>query len=316
MRVELERVGKRFGRTVALREVDLRIEPGERLALIGPNGAGKSTLMRVVMGLVSCTGRVRVDGVCPLRERERLAARMAYVPQIAPRFAAPVGELVELVARLRGLEPQAIAARAAAFELELGALARQPFCELSGGSRQKLLIALALAARASLLVLDEPTASLDVPSRRRFFAEVGALAPQPTLILCSHRFEEIRHLVERVVVLQEGAVVYDGSVERYLERYAQAVLEVRVRTPAAEPWLRARGFRPSAAGWWTRPLANGSKLELLGALSRELGGAIEDVVVRELETIERAAAAPAPAAGPGKEEREQGRHATGRRTAP
>ncbi len=105
---------------------------------------------------------------------------------------------------------------AAALELDLGELGSRLFRSLSGGTKQKLLITLALAADASLLVLDEPTASLDARARERFFPLVEELAPDATLLLCSHRLEEVRQLVDHVLMLAEGRLVYDGPAARFL----------------------------------------------------------------------------------------------------
>src|SRR5262245_51582093 len=186
MRIEAQGVRKRFGRVVALDGVSFEVAPGSRVALVGPNGSGKSTLNRILMGLLACEGAVRLDGRCPFRERVAVAHAMAYVPQAAPALAAPVGELVRAIARVRGLESAAVTEVAAALDLELAAVAPRPFRSLSGGTKQKLLIALALAARASLLILDEPTGSLDASTRERVFGLFETLRPDATLLLCSH----------------------------------------------------------------------------------------------------------------------------------
>jgi ABC-2 type transport system ATP-binding protein len=216
VRVEARDVRKRFGRVVALDGVSFEIAPRSRVALVGPNGSGKSTLNRILMGLVGCDGDVRLDGRCPFRERVVVARSMAYAPQAAPAIAAPVDEVVGAIAQVRGLEPAAVASFAASLELDLGAVARRPFRSLSGGTKQKLLIALAFASRASLLILDEPTGSLDARSRERFFGLCKVLDPEPTLLLCSHRLEEIRPLVEQVLVLDEGRLAHAGPIEAFL----------------------------------------------------------------------------------------------------
>lgn len=211
MRVELEQVRKRFGRTEVLRGVSLSVPAGRRVALIGPNGSGKSTLIRSLLGLVACEGKVLLDGRSPFADRVEVARRLAYVPQVAPQLAAPVGDLIDMVSLTRGLSAEAVARVASRLELDVQAVRARPFRALSGGMKQKLLIALALASEASLLVLDEPTASLDARSRERFFRLCEEVAPGTTLILCSHRLEELRHLAGHVVALEEGRVAYDGA---------------------------------------------------------------------------------------------------------
>src|SRR5262249_7016108 len=167
VRVELERVGKRFGRVAALAEVTATIPAGARVALVGPNGSGKSTLVRVIMGLLAHEGAVWLDGRPP---RASAARALAYVPQVAPLAAAPVEELVRAVAAVRDLPVRRMVQTAARFEVDLRDIWRRPFRALSGGTRHKILLALALAADARLYILDEPTASLDARARAAFYA--------------------------------------------------------------------------------------------------------------------------------------------------
>lgn len=213
MRVEVRGLARRFGSVDALCGLDFTIEPGERVALIGPNGSGKSTLTRALMGLIRFRGEVRLDGRCPLRERVRIAASLAYVPQIAPRLAATVGELLRVVERVRGETLSGAREVAHRFDLDLEALSGRPFSALSGGMKQKLLLALALGSRASLLILDEPIGSLDVKSRERFYDLIRDLPDDVTLLLCSHRLEEQAALVARAIALEEGRQQFDGPAE-------------------------------------------------------------------------------------------------------
>jgi ABC-2 type transport system ATP-binding protein len=282
MQIELERVGKSFGRVVALRDVDLAISSGAKVALIGPNGSGKTTLIRVLLGLVEHRGSVALDGGRP---RAELARRIAYVPQVAPHMAATVGDLVRAVCELRDLDRSAVAHAAARLDLTLADLARREFRALSGGSKQKLLIALALAARPELIVLDEPTASLDAEARGRFLALQHELIGDATLILCSHRIEEIRSLVDHVIALDEGQVTYDGGAADYLARRVGTLLELRYR--GADPtWLVTRGFVPGADGWWSKSVDRDAKLSLVPAAIDALNSDLTDLSVRDVDLVE------------------------------
>jgi len=213
MRIDLTDVRKRFGGVEALAGVSLEVASGDRVALVGPNGSGKSTLVRAVMGMVHCEGVVRLDGLDTFTHRTRLAARMAYVPQTAPQLGATVGEVVRAVASLRGLAPHEIGRVAEELALDVGEVRRRPVRALSGGMKQKLLIALALAAPVSLFVMDEPTASLDAHTRETFFRLFRDRADGATLLLSSHRLDEVQRLVDRVVALEEGRIVLDAHVE-------------------------------------------------------------------------------------------------------
>jgi ABC-type multidrug transport system ATPase subunit len=286
LRIEARGLGRRFGEVRALADVSFEVPPGRRVALIGPNGSGKSTLNRIVMGLLRFEGEIRLDARCPFRERLAVARRIAYVPQAAPQLGVPVGELLRAASRLRGIPPGALGAVAEALELNLEAVADRPFRSLSGGTQQKLLIALALGCEASLLVLDEPTGSLDPRSRERFFPLFDKLAPEATLLLCSHRLEEVRQLVDHVLMLSEGNLVYDGPAAEFLAASTTSLMEVCVAGEAAERWLRERGFRRGAGGWWFRTLSPVEKRQLLPELTAALGPALRDLNARDLERLE------------------------------
>jgi ABC-2 type transport system ATP-binding protein len=209
MRIELTNVHKRFAEQHVLCGIALSIAEGERVALVGPNGSGKSTLLRALMGMLRVEGEVRLDGMDPFQQRREVARRLAYVPQLPPRLNATVQEIVRTVCTLRGSDAAAIELCARKLELDLPALYDTPFSNLSGGMKQKLLIALAFTSGASLYILDEPTASLDVRTRARFGELLEEATRGATLILCSHRAAEVARLADRVIELSEGLVVRD-----------------------------------------------------------------------------------------------------------
>jgi ABC-type multidrug transport system ATPase subunit len=281
--VELRSLHKRFGSVTALRDVSIVLPAGSRTGLIGPNGSGKSTLVRALLGMLACRGQVLVDGQALADDRSRIAHRVAYVPQIAPRLAAPVRDVVRAIAGLRGVSWHAIAGVADRLEIDLNALVRRPFRALSGGQRQKVLAAMALASGAELLLFDEPTASMDRKSRGAFFELVDALPAEVTVLLCSHRLEEIRRLVDRVVVLAEGAVAWQGSATAYLDDHASAVVEVQAEGDHAAEWLLARGFHRGATGWWSKSIPIPERAGLLGEIGRGLNGCLRDVLAHDME---------------------------------
>ena len=287
MRVELREVGKRFESVIALSRVTLEVPSGARVALIGPNGSGKTTLTRAIMGAVAHEGEVRLGGLPAGARGPELARRLAYVPQVAPQLAASVGELIGCVARLRGLPVERFEALVRRFELDPAQLRARPFRGLSGGMKQKLLLALALAAAPALLVLDEPTASLDAAARTRFYELYEQHAGQATLLLCSHRLDEIRHLVDHVLALEDGQVTYYGPAEAYLLARTVAVLELQLEpgSTVAAAWARARGFTPGMCGWWTRPVSGAEKLLLVSQALAELGSQLRNLSVRDLDRV-------------------------------
>jgi ABC-2 type transport system ATP-binding protein len=281
--IELLGVEKRFGNVVALRSIDLNIPAGAKVALIGPNGSGKTTLIRVLLGLVGHRGSVKFDGaeVIPAE----FAARLGYVPQAAPQLAIHCGELVRTVSALRGIPEADIYQVATELDLPLAALAQRPFRALSGGSKQKLLIALALAPRPDLLILDEPTASLDSDSRSRFFAVHRDRCDGATLILCSHRLEEIRALVDHVVALDDGVLTYQGPAHDYLASRVGTLVEVKVAEDRGG-WLATHGFVAGLGGWWSRGVDREHKIALVPQAAAALGDALVDLVVRDVDLVE------------------------------
>ncbi len=220
--IEICHVSKSFGVVRALDDVCLRIEPGQRVGFVGANGSGKTTLMRAMLGLVRVEGLVSLGGIDVARRPELALRAVAYIPQVAPPIEAPVQEVVRAIAALRGVDPTAVAARARRLGLVLDQVGGTRFRDLSGGMRQKLLAALALAAEPQVLVCDEPTANLDRSARGAFFEMVGARGKGAVTVLCSHRVEEIEQLVDRVVELDAGRIVRDGSAREVLDDLAQS----------------------------------------------------------------------------------------------
>ncbi|WP_341717162.1 ABC transporter ATP-binding protein [Micromonospora sp. FIMYZ51] len=208
------------GRPV-LRDVSLTVTGGEVVAILGANGSGKSTLVRAVLGLVPLSaGSVHLFGH-PVR-RFRQWHRVGYVPQRLGAGSGVPATVAEVVAsgRLarRGiLRPPGRADRAAVAEalhaVGLADRAKDPVATLSGGQQQRTLIARALAGQPELLVLDEPTAGVDVVSQEAFagalrgFADAGG-----TVLLVAHELGPLRPLISRAVVVHQGVVAHDGAV--------------------------------------------------------------------------------------------------------
>ena len=212
--IQIFDVKKRFGRVQALGGVTMSVAPGERVAFIGANGSGKTTLLRALLGLIRFDGRINMGGYDIAREPEQALRCVAYMPQVAPPLEASVAEVVRAHAALRGKSTEGICDRARRLGLDVQASWPKRFRDLSGGMRQKLLAAMALAAEAPILVCDEPTANLYGDARTAFFTQLEERPANSILLLCSHRLEEVGPLVTRVVEMSEARILRDSSFER------------------------------------------------------------------------------------------------------
>ncbi|MRI83814.1 MAG: ABC transporter ATP-binding protein [Nitratiruptor sp.] len=208
--IEIAQARKRFGGNVVLDGVNLQIAPGERIALMGPNGAGKTTLVRVVLGFYHLDeGRVRVDGFDPVAQRVEVLRRIAFIPQTPPPIRLLVSELIEYVARSSQIEAERIREEAQALELVVEEHWQKPFFKLSGGMKQKLLIAIALARRGRYFIFDEPTANLDPKARELFYKRLEELSGEHGILFITHRIEELAGLIDRKIYMELGKVVED-----------------------------------------------------------------------------------------------------------
>lgn len=210
--IHVHRVTKCFGPVVALDDVSLDITRGDHVAFVGSNGSGKTTLLRAILGLLRVEGRVTIGGVDVAKSPEIALRRVAYIPQIAPPIDAPVSEVVLAHASLRGFDPAKTCDAGKRLGLDVLAVEDTRFRDLSGGMKQKLLAAMALAADPDVLVCDEPTANLDAAARDAFFDEVDRRFRDRIVVLCSHRAEEVDRLVERVIEMRDGRIARDGNV--------------------------------------------------------------------------------------------------------
>ncbi len=288
--IEMQNVRKRFERVVALDNVNLSISTGERVAFVGSNGSGKTTLLRALLGLLRFIGTVKIGGREVAREPELALLDVAYIPQIAPPIEASVSELVRAHALLRGIDAGATydCAKRLGLDVDGGSGAR--FRDLSGGMKQKLLAAMALATKAPILVCDEPTANLDGPARATFFEMIAERPTDDVVVLCSHRIEEVQRVVRRVVEFAEGRVVRDAPLVDLLRSLKAFRVEVEIRDGALATIaaLRFRGFRPSGAGWFGADMAQDEKIEFLTKVMGEHRSAIIDLSVVPIEHISHA----------------------------
>ncbi len=223
----LERVTKRFGTTVAVSDASFGVAEGEVVALLGPNGAGKSTSIALLLGLRRPDeGRATVFGCDPRRAEAR--RHVGATPQeMAFPHALRVTEIVDLV-RAHYPSPRPLDDLLGRFGLV--ALARRQVGGLSGGERRRLAVALAFAGGAPLIVLDEPTSSLDPDARRAVWDAIRTHGDGGgSVLLTTHHLDEAEALASRIVVIECGRIVADAGVAEI--KAAAGLTRIRFRAP-------------------------------------------------------------------------------------
>jgi len=269
--IRFQNVVKNFRRARVLDGISLDIELGERVALIGSNGAGKTTLIRCLLGEYTHDGTVTIDGLDPRGNRTAVLGTIGFVPQLPPPLKMPVGQLIDFSAALCGTDPQRIHDIARRLGLEVEGIVSRQFVRLSGGMKQKLLIAVALGRDARVLVLDEPAANLDPAARKIFFDLLAERQYDATMLISSHRLDEVSSLVNRVIEMDMGKVVLDDRVADDVS--LSDTLPCRIVIKRFEP-----AFAKAVAAWkfvarddnlvWDGRIAGPDRLRFLGMISR------------------------------------------------
>jgi Cu-processing system ATP-binding protein len=248
--IALRGVTKRFGATVAVRDVDLAMQPGECVGLVGHNGAGKTTLIKMMLGLLRPSdGTVDVLGQDPAQGAGARARReLGYLPENVALYPALSGrETLAFFARLKRLDParnDALLAR-----VGLSDAADRRVGTYSKGMRQRLGLAQALLGQPHALLLDEPTSGLDPALRQSFYTLVREVRHSgATVLLSSHALAELEGEVDRIVVMNRGQKMADGDIHE-LRRLAGIRPRLRLRlADDAPPCTRSR-----LSGWSELP---------------------------------------------------------------
>ncbi|MFA7242324.1 MAG: ABC transporter ATP-binding protein [Sulfuricellaceae bacterium] len=272
--IKFANVSKVFKKNRVLDSTDLEIQPGERIALVGSNGAGKTTLIRCLLGEYIHDGSVTVQGLAPRRNRTQVLATIGFVPQLPPPLKMPVGQLIDFASSVCNSERRRMVDIAARLGLDAATVERLPFNKLSGGMKQKLLIAIALGRDSKILVMDEPAANLDPEARHIFFQLLAERLENTTMLISSHRLDEVASLVNRVLELDRGKVVLDDRVadDATLSGLLACRLMLRRPEPAIAKTLASWKFSDMGNGAeWEGKVDSADRLRFLGMLSRYVG---------------------------------------------
>src|SRR5229473_2416110 len=235
--IEAHGLRKVYGTTVALDNVDLRVEEGRILGIIGPKGAGKTTALNAILGLTAYEGELKVLGRDPWAAREQLMRDVSFIADVAvlPRWIR-VSRILDYIA---GVHPRFDRAKAEAFLAKTTIKRASKVSELSKGMVAQLHLALVMAIDARLLVLDEPTLGLDILYRKQFYDSLlnDYFDRSRTIVVATHQVDEIQHVLTDLMFIDRGRIVFDCSMEELELRY----LEVMVHP---ERLAAARALKP------------------------------------------------------------------------
>ena len=222
--IEARHLRKVFGTTVAVNDIDLRVEEGRILGIIGPNGAGKTTLLNAILGLTAYQGELRVLGRDPWAERDQLMCDVSFIADVAvlPRWIR-VSQLLDYVA---GVHPKFDRAKAESFLAKTPVKHISRVRQLSKGMVAQLHLAIVMAIDAKLLVLDEPTLGLDILYRKQFYDSLlnDYFDETRTIIVTTHQVEEVQDVLTDLIFINHGRIVLECSMEEFETRYVEVML--------------------------------------------------------------------------------------------
>ncbi len=286
--VQAAGVRKRYGAVLALDGVSLSVGHGEFFGLLGPNGAGKTTLISALGGLVDAdSGTLAVMGHDVRRDFRAARRAVGIVPQeivFDPFFT--VRETLEIQSGYFGLRRNAEWIDELLARLALTAKANANMRALSGGMKRRVMVAQALVHRPPVIVLDEPTAGVDVELRQTLWEFIRGLnAAGHTIVLTTHYLEEAQQLCSRIAMMKEGRIVALGSTAGLLAEFSQRVLRLKLESGTLPASLAERAQR-DPGGAWRIPVADVAHVEQALRELREAGAQVASLEVAEPELEE------------------------------
>jgi ABC-2 type transport system ATP-binding protein len=221
--IEAIGLSKYYGVFAACRDVSFTVNKGELVAFLGPNGAGKSTTMKLLTGyLAPSEGSARIAGHDMQLDRITGSARLGYLPENGPLYPDMTPySLLEFFADARGMAPAYKKERIEAVInlCVLGSVVYRPISKLSKGFRQRVGMAQALLHEPDVLIMDEPTAGLDPNQIVEVRKTLLRIAQEKTILLSTHILQEVEAMANRVIMIYEGRLVYDGPVREMIGKY-------------------------------------------------------------------------------------------------
>jgi len=278
--IQISQLRKRYGATQALDGVELEIEPGEFFGLLGPNGAGKTTLINVLAGLTRADqGSARIMGHDVVGEYRSARRALGVVPQelvFDPFFT--VRETLEFQSGYFGLRDNRAWIDELLQQLDLTAKADTNMRQLSGGMKRRVLVAQALVHKPPVIVLDEPTAGVDVELRRALWRFIRTLnAAGHTIVLTTHYLEEAQSLCGRIAMLKAGRLVALDTTANLLRRFSGSTVRIRLAAGALPASLQEKAAPRDADGYYALALDGYADLEEIMHELATLGRVVQDM---------------------------------------
>lgn len=237
--LQVTNLTKRFGEFVAVNDVSFAIKPGEILGLLGPNGAGKTTTIHMLLGLITPTaGSISMFGLNLATQREQILQAVNFSSTyISLPLALTVEENLWVVARLYGMSDIARRIDEVVKKLEMEEFRHKITRKLSSGQMTRLTLAKAFLTEPRILFLDEPTASLDpdIAHKIRALLKEERRSSGLSILYTSHNMREMEEMSDRIIFLQRGRIVAEGTAQEIVERFGQADLEEVFLKLAREP---------------------------------------------------------------------------------
>ena len=211
--IKIKNLTKTFGVQNSLDNISLELNKGDSVIIMGQNGAGKTTLIRSILGqYIPSSGTIEVAGNNPFKNRVDTISKVGFVPQLPPPIKLTVEELINFAIHSSNISKKSVVELCLKMDLDLNEHMKKVFFKLSGGMKQKLLIAIAIAKNPEIFIFDEPTANLDPKGRENFCEIIKEYNKNRLIIFISHRIEEVLNLVNRKIELDLGKVILDEKI--------------------------------------------------------------------------------------------------------
>ncbi len=211
--IQVTNLTKKFASHVSLDNISVEFNKNDHVALMGPNGAGKTTLIRSIMGYYHPnSGEVLINGFNPIKERIEVLDAISFVPQLPPPIKLNLDELMKYIQTSSNVDKEQIMHYANEMKLDIKSNLYKSFFKLSGGMKQKMLIAISLAKKSEIIIYDEPTANLDPKARDDFYRLLEENEKEKISLFVTHRLDEVKDIVNRQIYMDLGKIISDEKV--------------------------------------------------------------------------------------------------------